>query len=198
MSKIKILIVADKEDKYIWDYFDRKRFEDIEVIIACGDLKASYLEFLTTMIDAPLYYISGNHDTPYLKKPPEGCICIDDKLIIYKGIRIVGFGGCNEYRGGPYQYTQKQMNKRISRFKYKLWKNKGFDILVTHAPAKGLGDGMDLCHEGFEVFNKLLDKYCPKYFFHGHQHLNYGNQERIINYNKTTIVNAYKHYIIEY
>lgn len=195
--KVKILIVSDKEDNYIWDHFDRKRFLDIDLIISCGDLKASYLEFLTTMINVPLLYVPGNHDTPYLEKPPEGCRCIDNELITYKGIRILGVGGCNEYRGGPYQYTQKQMQKRILKLKYKIWKNDGFDILVTHAPAKGLGDGEDLCHEGIEAFNKLLDKYSPKYFFHGHQHLNYNNQERIITYKDTTIINAYKYHIVE-
>jgi Icc-related predicted phosphoesterase len=195
---VKILIVSDKEDKYIWDYFDKKRFEDIDLIISCGDLKASYLEFLTTMINVPLFYVPGNHDKTYVEKPPEGCICIDSQFIKYKDIRILGFGGCNEYRGGPFQYTQKEMHKKISKLRYKLWKNKGFDILVTHAPAKGLGDGDDMCHQGFEAFNKLLDKYSPKYFFHGHQHLTYERNPRIITFKNTTIINAFKYHIVEY
>lgn len=194
----KILLVSDEEDRYIWDHFDRKRFEDIDIIISCGDLKASYLEFLTTMINAPLYYVPGNHDTPYLAKAPEGCINIDGKLIKHNNIRILGIGGSHEYIGGPYQYTQKDMHKRITKKKYKIWKNSGFDILVTHAPAKGLGDGEGRCHQGFEAFNILLDKYSPKYFFHGHQHLSYGKHKRIINYKDTTIVNAFKYHIIEY
>ncbi|KYH34036.1 calcineurin-like phosphoesterase superfamily domain protein [Clostridium tepidiprofundi DSM 19306] len=192
----KILLVSDKEDKYIWDYFDKERFKDIDFIISCGDLKASYLEFLVTMLNVPLFYVHGNHDGNYEQKPPQGCICIDNKLTKYKGIRILGFGGCNEYRGGAFQYTQKDMKKQVSKMKRKIWLNKGFDILVTHAPAKGLGDGEDLCHIGFEAYNELLDKYAPKYFFHGHQHLNYNREKRIIQYKSTTIVNAYKYYII--
>ncbi|WP_218031481.1 hypothetical protein [Paenibacillus kobensis] len=36
---MKILIVSDEESKYIWDYFDRERFKDIDLIISCGDMK---------------------------------------------------------------------------------------------------------------------------------------------------------------
>jgi len=46
---VKVLLVSDIESKYIWDYFDKERFKDIELIISCGDLKESYLEFLTTI-----------------------------------------------------------------------------------------------------------------------------------------------------
>jgi hypothetical protein len=43
----------------------------------------------------------------------------------------------------------------------------------------------------------LLDTYSPKYFFHGHQHLNYGRHARTIQYKDTTIVNAYGYYLID-
>lgn len=195
---MKILIVADTEEKYIWDHFDFGRFSDIEMIISCGDLKAEYLSFLVTMIKAPLFYVHGNHNKDYLIHPPEGCDSIDGKIIKYKDVRILGLGGSQYYNGEEFQYTDVQMKKRISKLKFKLWMNKGFDILVAHAPASQLGDGKDLCHRGFIGFNELLDKYSPKFFFHGHQHLNYGRNKRIIQYKSTTIVNAYGYYIVEY
>lgn len=195
---MKILVVSDEENTYIWDYFERSRFADIDLIISCGDLKAEYLSFLVTMIKAPLFYVHGNHDEKYLKNPPEGCTNIDDKLINYKGLRILGLGGSNRYRDGDFQYTEKEMKKRIFKLYLKLWFYKGFDILVTHAPAFKIGDGEDICHRGFQCFVDLLEKYSPKYMLHGHQHLSYSRNSRIIGYMNTKIINGFGYYILEY
>ena len=100
---MRILAVADIESRYIWDHFDPARFEDVDLIISCGDLKSEYLSFLITMIKAPLFYVHGNHDTSYAEKPPEGCDCIEDKIVEYKGLRIVGLGGSMKYNDNPYR-----------------------------------------------------------------------------------------------
>lgn len=195
---MKILLVSDKEEPYIWDNFDRERFKDIEMIISCGDLSADYLSFLVTMINAPLFYVPGNHNSDYIKNPPEGCTSIDNKLITYKNIRLLGLGGCRCYNNSEYQYTERQMKLRILKLKPGIWLKKGFDILVAHSPAYLLGDRSDLCHSGFASFNELLDRHAPKYFFHGHVHLNYGSKQRIIKYKDTTIINAYGYHILDY
>jgi Icc-related predicted phosphoesterase len=193
------MLVADVESNYIWDYFQPEKFSDIDIMISCGDVKAEYLSFLVTMIKAPLFYVPGNHNDKYNMKPPEGCIDIDGQIVTYKGIRLMGLGGSRRYNMGIYQYTEREMKKRICKLKPKLWWNKGIDIFVTHAPAFGIGDGDDICHQGFKSFYKVLDNYQPKYFVHGHQHLCYGhNTERIRHYNSTTIINGYDYYIFEY
>lgn len=194
---MKILLVSDREDPYIWDHFDRERFAGIDLVISSGDLKNDYLSFLVTMISVPLFYVPGNHDTEYLTNPPEGCESIDGRLVTYKGKRILGLGGSFCYSNQEFQYDDRQMEKRIRKLRYPLWKNHGFDILVTHAPAFGVGDGDDLCHRGFKAFNNLMDKYRPKYFIHGHQHLNYKRQPRIQVYSSTTVINAYGYYILD-
>ncbi|NJD03329.1 MAG: metallophosphoesterase [Ruminiclostridium sp.] len=196
---MKILLVSDKEEPYIWDHFDRERFADVELILSCGDLQAEYLSFLVTMVQAPLLYVPGNHNADYVKNPPEGCISVDGELYTYKGIRILGFGGSYCYSNQEFQYTEDQMKKRVKKLKLKIWRSKGFDILLAHAPALGLGDGEDPCHRGFQSFNMLLDKYSPRYFIHGHQHLNYkSNQPRIIKYKNTEIINAYGYHLLDY
>lgn len=195
---MKILLVSDIESKVLWDYFEPNKFKDIDLMISCGDLKPEYLSFLVTMIKAPLYYVYGNHDDIYLNKPPEGCFCLDGKVVKYKGIRILGLGGSIRYKDGIFQYTKGEMNRRVLKLRPRLYITKGFDILVTHAAARGLGDGDDYCHQGFNSFRKLIDKFSPKYHFHGHQHLNYGTQDRSFKYNSTTIVNGYGYYILEY
>ena len=79
-------------------------------------------------------------------------------------------------------------------------KNKGFDILLTHSPAAGIGDGPDEPHKGFEGFNYLLEKYKPKYFIHGHIHRSYQMKfKQEYEYNENTkIINGYERYIFEY
>lgn len=196
---MRILAIADEESKYLWDHFEKSKLDGIDLIISCGDLDPRYLSFLATFTSAPVLYVHGNHDRKYEQIPPEGCICIEDQIYVYKGVRILGLGGCMEYASGPHQYTEKQMQKRISKLKLQLMKHKGFDILVTHAPAFEINDGEDLPHRGFACFKTLMDKYTPKYFLHGHMHKNYGkNHKAVDHYNQTQIINAYERYDFEY
>lgn len=195
---MKILTVSDEECPSLWEHYAEGRLREYDLILSCGDLKADYLSFLVTMARCPLLYVHGNHDTGYDRMPPLGCDCIDDKLVVYNGIRILGLGGCRRYHPGSHQYTEREMRRRIRRLRFPLWRAGGVDIVVTHAPAADLGDGDDPAHWGFESFVKLLDRYQPKYFIHGHVHLRYGpNQQRIRTYGKTTIINASERYTLE-
>jgi Icc-related predicted phosphoesterase len=197
---MKILVLADAESKYLWDYFDKSKLEGIDLIISCGDLAPQYLSFLATFTHAPVLYVHGNHDGCYSSTPPDGCICIDDTIYKYKGIRILGLGGSMKYafKNVPHQYTEKDMCRRIRKLAPKLMWNKGFDILITHAPAYHINDSSDLSHTGFKCFRTLMDKYSPKYFVHGHVHINYGRDfVRESEYKATKIINAYEKYIIE-
>ena len=59
----------------------------MDLILSCGDLKASYLTLLATFTHAPLLYVHGNHDTDYQRRPPEGCTCIEDTVYEVNGVR---------------------------------------------------------------------------------------------------------------
>ncbi len=195
---MKILFVADEESRMIWDFFRKEDYEDVDLIISCGDLKPEYLSFLATMVPVPVLYIRGNHDDKYDKFPPEGCTCIEDRIYTFNGVRILGLGGSYRYKPGKNQYTERQMRMRVHRLFLKLKKNKGFDILVTHSPARGFHDGDDPPHRGFDVFNRLIENYHPRYFVHGHVHMNYGRQfPREDQMGQTRVVNAFERYTIE-
>lgn len=195
---MKILLVSDEEDKYLWDFYKPGRLKGIDLILSAGDLKAEYLSFLVTMANRPLLYVPGNHDGSYAQRPPEGCQCIDGKLVTVGGLRILGLGGSALYNGGPHQYTEKQMRRRIHRLRLKLALAGGVDIVLTHAPVRGFGDEDNMTHRGFEAFLPLLDQYQPQYLVHGHIHQRYGaNRPRCHQYGKTTIINATGRYILE-
>ena len=196
---MKILAIADEESAYLWDYFEKSKLEGIDLIISCGDLDPKYLSFLATVTNAPVLYVHGNHDRKYKRTPPEGCICIEDQIYVYKGVRILGLGGSMKYNSDECQYTEREMRKRVRKLRWQLFRNKGFDILVTHAPAFELNDGEDLPHRGFKVFNTLIEKYNPKYFLHGHVHMKYGRKHvRFDTYNDTKIINSFERCVFEY
>ena len=187
---MKLMVISDAPDQGLWDYFSKEKLQGADAIISCGDLPAGYLTFLVTMANKPLFYVHGNHDVKYEHQPPEGCDCIDGRVVEFKGYRILGLGGCMKYNNSAQQYTEGQMKRRIAKLGRAL-KWGGVDILVTHAPAQELGDMDDLCHRGFACFRELLDRFRPKYHLHGHVHLQYmPNQPRVRQYGDTTIINA--------
>ena len=194
---MKILAVSDEESPALWDYYVPGRLKDYDLIIGCGDLHAKYLEFLATMGRAPVVYVPGNHDGRYVHEPPEGCDCIDGHFVTFNGIRILGLGGCRRYHPGPYQVTEREMRRKIRRLRFQLWRHKGVDIVVTHAPPEGVGDGEDQAHWGFEALLELIDKYHPTYLLHGHVHGNYGEFTREREYHGTRVINVWERYTLE-
>ena len=195
---MKILAIADEELMEFWDYYIPGRLKEYDLILSAGDLKAAYLSFIVTMARAPLMYVHGNHDTGYAVTEPEGCDSIDGQMVEYKGLRILGLGGCLWYRPGDHQYSEKEMRRRIRKLRWQIAKYGGVDIVVTHAPPRGHGDAEDLAHWGFEAFLPLLEKHKPRYLLHGHVHLRYGQENtRNMEYNGSHVVNVCPRYTLE-
>lgn len=196
---MKIMVMSDTESNAIWDFYTPDKLQGIDLILSCGDLNPYYLQFVETFSNVPLLYIHGNHDSRYAQDPPEGCFCVEDDVYIHNGIRILGLGGCMRYSNGKHQYTEAEMAKRIRRLRMKLWRTKGFDILMTHAPMEGVHDGDDICHKGFAAFRGLVQQYAPKYYVHGHVHMNYGYKTpRLSILDNTICINAYRTYTFDY
>lgn len=195
---MRILALADEELALFWDSYVPGRLREYDLILSAGDLKAAYLSFVVTMARAPVLYVHGNHDTGYAVTEPEGCDCIDGKIVEYRGLRILGLGGCVWYRPGDHQYTQKQMAKRIRKLRWDIAKYGGVDIVVTHAPPAGVGDSDDRAHQGFESFLELIDRYHPRYLLHGHVHKSYSMdflRER--EYHGTQVINVCEKYVLD-
>lgn len=195
---MKILAVSDVPSRYYYDSFAPGRLDGIDLILSCGDLHREYLEFLVTMAHCPLLYVHGNHDDSFDKNPPGGCVCVEDQIYVYNGVRILGLGGSFRYRDGSHMFTEGQMRTRILRLQPQLWLRHGFDILLTHAPARHVNDLETQAHRGFQCFVSLLDKYQPRYFVHGHIHRCYGANIPVKTVRDgTTILNASEHVVFE-
>lgn len=195
---IKILCISDVIDPALYPDLDQHRFHDISLVLSCGDLPPEYLSFLANALRAPLYYVLGNHDIRYATEQPRACFNLHRRLVTFKRLNILGLEGSMWYNGGPYQYTENEMRRLVRRLRPTVWWRGGIDLVITHAPPRGVHDEDDLCHRGFESFRWLIQKYKPSYFIHGHIHKNFGTpSERVSLIDRTQVINTYGHHILE-
>lgn len=219
---MKILCVSDETDSLVYSPSSKRLFGDCDFVISAGDLPLRYYDFIMTIMGKQLYYVYGNHNLEQFKEnvlkvqtPATNAFnspfsshysgeLIDGKCIYDKkrDLIIMGLGGSMLYNYGLSQYSEKQMKWRINKLVPRLLYNKQkygryVDILVTHAPVLGMGDGVDVCHRGFECFKTFIDKYKPKYLLHGHVHLFDENENRFYKYGETTIINVYKSFVLD-
>jgi Icc-related predicted phosphoesterase len=195
---MKILTVSDRVEPILNDSFDTSKFSGIDLIFSCGDLPPEYLTLISTRVQAPLFYVKGNHDIRYDLKPPDGCINIHGKLTQFQGFNILGLEGSRWYNGGPNQYTERQMRRIVRNLKIGIWWKGGIDLVVTHAPPRHVHDAEDRCHKGFKSFQWLINRYAPEYFIHGHIHAHFDKfADRLTVIENTKVINSYGYTILE-
>jgi len=181
----RILAIADEIDETL--YSDKLYDLRPDLIISCGDLPFDYLDNLVSRSNVPLLYVPGNHD-PDLQREvhmatmmtaevpgPQGCDSLDVRVIDEAGLRVAGIGGSIRYNTGSNQYTQGEMRLRALRLEMRLrwkrlWRGRGLDVLVTHAPPLGVGDLGDDAHIGIAAFHRLVKVFAPRFLIHGHVH----------------------------
>jgi len=190
---MKILAVADRVTSFLLEPVPgTAALADIDLIVSCGDLPPEFLARLKARYDVPLFYVLGNHDLRYNSSPPQGCRCIDRRLVTHRGLRILGFSGSRWYNGNVNQFTEKEMTASIRRMRLSLWLSRGVDLVVTHAPPRHIHDAEDRCHRGFDSFNTLISRYRPACLVHGHIHSLFAAEAaRVTTVNTTRVINSY-------
>ena len=206
---MKLLAISDQVVPQVYDASIKARFADVDLVLSCGDLPRYYLEYVVTMLNVPLFYVMGNHGKELERAhddgrvtPPGGCKDIDERVVEFGGLLIAGLEGSMRYKQGPYQYTQRQMERKAGRLGIKLLrerllKRRCLDILITHSPPLGIHDGQDLCHTGFAAFLGFMQRHQPQYLVHGHSHLYNPLQPTTTHYGNTVVVNAFPYRLIE-
>lgn len=182
---MQILTLSDEVVQEVYGPSAQERFRNVELILACGDLPPSYLEFAVSVLNVPCLYVHGNHDArPEITEAgatveePGGCDSIEGRVKRVGGLVIAGLGGSPWYNGESYQYTERQMRLRFLLLWPRLLLQKHqdghpLDIMIAHAPPRGINDGPG-AHRGFEIFRWMIDRIRPRYFIHGHVHPSYG------------------------
>ncbi|MGC9467089.1 MAG: metallophosphoesterase family protein [Anaerolineae bacterium] len=184
---------------------------DIDLLLGCGDLPYSYMEFIVTQARVRhAYFVHGNHDRPQRLSEqrtlhaPGGWTNVDRRAVYVRELDLVvaGLEGSIRYQpGAPHQYTQRQMRWRAGRLVPQLLLQRALhgsrlDILITHAPPKGIHDQPTGAHQGFSAFRDLVKTYRPRLLLHGHTH-RYGREAWLTRYQGTHIVNVHPLCIID-
>jgi Icc-related predicted phosphoesterase len=187
----------------------QERFGHVDLLLSCGDLPYSYLEYVVTMLGPPALYVHGNHDRPEYTgsgetlSRPGGWINLDGKAAKVGSLIVAGLEGSLRYKPNtPFQYTERQMQRKIwGRLVPRLLLNRirygrFLDVLITHAPPRGIHDGDDLPHRGFVAFRQLMDLFHPRFLLHGHKHV-YRPEHTRTQYGATTVINVYPYKLID-
>jgi Icc-related predicted phosphoesterase len=186
-----VLAVSDEVDDAL--AADPRAVRSAELILSCGDLPLEYLGSLMNSLDVPLLFVPGNHDPdlsgyrstragltlragmPARAPWPDGAVNADGRIVDAAGLRVAGLGGCRRYSSGPNQYTDRQQAARALRLRARarwlaLRDGRGVDVVITHAPPFGVGDGDDPPHRGFTALHGVAGALHPTALLHGHVH----------------------------
>ena len=207
----RILAVSDIVEPQLYNARLPDWIGPLDFILSCGDLPAVYLDFLITCLNVPCYHVIGNHC--YAPHGPQGRdLCephaypgvtnLHGRVVQAGGLTLAGVAGSPWYNGGPHQYTEWQTAWTLRRLMPGLVANyarsgRYLDILVTHAPPRGIHDDTDVTHRGFAAFLPFLRRFRPTYMVHGHTHRYINTLPFRTNYGATTVINAYGHRILE-
>ncbi|MFC4004283.1 metallophosphoesterase [Prauserella oleivorans] len=204
------LVVSDEVDESLWT--ERVHGLSVDLVLAAGDLPFEYLEHLADALDVPLVFVPGNHDPdltgftrsrglflragfPAQWPGPTGGVNVDGRVAEVAGLRIAGLGGSVRYNGGPNQWTQREQARRARRLVRRA-RGKPVDILLTHAPPRGVGDLDDRAHQGFDCLHQVADRLRPRWLLHGHIHP-YGEHVRDRHLDGTLVRNVVGSHLLE-
>ncbi|MCG8347909.1 MAG: metallophosphoesterase [Chloroflexales bacterium] len=207
---MQVLSISDEVVPTIYSLNVKQRFDNVQLVLSCGDLPIYYLEFVVTMLGIPCLYVHGNHDGPeetstgQIIIEPRGCISLEDRSVFHDGLILAGLGGSIRYNHQSNdQYTEQEMTIRVLRLTPRLFFNRlrygrYLDVLLTHAPPLHIHNGPDYPHRGFQTFLRFMDRFEPRYLIHGHIHLSYGfGSKRRTRYHKTLVVNTAGYRLLE-
>jgi len=172
------------------------------MIIGCGDLAYYYLEYVYNALDAPLFYVRGNHDKVVeynaagQRSSPHGGIDLHRRVVKYQDVLLAGVEGSPRYRTGPFQYSQREMWEHVLWLAPRLLWNRlvfgrALDIFVTHAAPTGVHDGSDYPHRGIHAFRWLVKVFKPAVHLHGHIHIYSPDQPIETCLGSSRIINAF-------
>lgn len=151
---MKILIVSDQVDPFIYNYAIKELFCEIDCVLCAGDLPMDYIDFIVSTLNKPTYFVFGNHNLQEYKyyhtdiPKTHDNICNTEEHYVgayYAGFKVItahdllwnspvkskptplliaGISGSRDYNHGLCQYTEKQMKMKLLKMIPKLLYNK--------------------------------------------------------------------------
>ena len=206
---MKVLFVSDKVVEHIYSPSVATRYQDVELVIGCGDLPYYYLEYIQSVLNVSLVYVHGNHDPEqeYLSDGsvitgPGGGVNLHGQTYKFQNLLLAGLEGSIRYRRGCFQYSQREMwlniifNLMPRLLINKLLYGRYLDVLVAHSPPYGIHNGDDRIHIGFRAFLWLMKVFKPRYLVHGHRHIYNPAEITETQYFETKVINIYPYRVL--
>lgn len=149
---------------------------DDESLVGALDAQADLLISLGDLYDGTIrravgcykpqrtFAVRGNHDTagPFLEE-------VEDLHLTVKtmeGLRFGGFAGCWRYKPrGHHLFDHEEVAAALLDFP-------PVDVFVAHNSPFGIHQRDSDVHQGFHAFTDYIARAQPRWFLHGHQHVN--------------------------
>lgn len=156
-----------------------------DIIISLGDLtnhtikRASEYHNCGTVIA-----VKGNHDCA--GDFPSFVTPLHFTIFEFRGLLFGGFNGSWKYKPkGHHMFEQNEVIELLRHFPR-------VDVFIAHNSPFGIHERDQEVHQGFEGFSDYIERSNPKYFLHGHQHVNQTSQV-----GKTTVIGVFGETVIE-
>ena len=182
---VRALVIADEEAN-----LPVQKLRDLapEIVLSAGDLPWHYIEYVASCVDAPVVFVPGNHDPAIepSRRSLLGLHLLEDQAD--EGPRPHGAINADQAdRRGRWPADRGARRLRALQARPSpvhparvppdgataspSGEARGpVDVLLTHAPPLGLGDGDDRPHEGIEALHTVLERLQPSWHLHGHIH----------------------------
>ncbi len=154
-------------------------------MLACGDIgDQAILKVADAYTPDAVYAVRGNHDT--LKPFPSGVVDLHLKVVTFRGLRFGGFAGSWRYKPeGHFLYRQEDVDAAMADFP-------PVDVFIAHNAPAGIHEADAHVHQGFRAFNGYIERAKPRYFIHGHHHV-----DAMTMVGATAVVGVYGEKVIE-
>ena len=157
----------------------------IDLLVSLGDLwDASIEKAFARYQPRKAFGVRGNHDTdaPFARYVTPLHYTIEE----FGGLRFGGFNGSWRYKPkGHHLYDQEEVARMLRHFPR-------VDVFVAHNSPRGIHERGGDTHQGFEGFLSYIETTQPRYFIHGHQHLN-----KTTRIGATTVIGVFGEAILE-
>jgi uncharacterized protein len=159
--------------------------ESADLLISLGDLWDKTIEKACRRHEwKKVYGIKGNHDSnaPF----PSFVTPLHCSTDTFCGLSFGGFDGSWKYKPrGHFLFEQDEVRNMLRNFPR-------VDVFVAHNSPAGVHERDLDVHQGFNAFMEYLLKHQPKFFIHGHQHVN-----RVTMIGDTQVIGVFGENLIE-
>lgn len=157
----------------------------IDLLLCLGDLCDSTIErAYAKYFPKRILAVRGNHDG--IGDFPGGVTPLHYSIDTYAGMTFGGFGGSWRYKPrGHHLYDQDEVVRMFRSFPR-------VDVFIAHNSPRGFHERGGETHQGFDGFVEYIRRTRPRFFIHGHQHLN-----SVTQIEETTLIGVFGEKVID-